>query len=75
LRRNGRTGRLIVRESLAKGRSVVVLVRLKARALDLAGQSIAVPPDQQALRTGLADRPNLSFGKWSAVFGDSAVDN
>jgi uncharacterized protein YbjT (DUF2867 family) len=33
----GRTGRLIVRDSLAKGHSVVALVRSKARALDLLG--------------------------------------
>ncbi len=31
----GGTGRLIVRDALAKGRSVVVLVRSNARALDL----------------------------------------
>ena len=30
----GGTGRLIVRDALAKGHSVVVLVRSKARALD-----------------------------------------
>jgi putative NADH-flavin reductase len=34
---NGRTGRLIVRDALAKGHSAVVLVRSKARALDLPG--------------------------------------
>jgi uncharacterized protein YbjT (DUF2867 family) len=33
----GGTGRLIVRDALAKGHSVVVLVRSKARALDLPG--------------------------------------
>jgi hypothetical protein len=38
----GGTGRLIVRDALAKGHSVVVLVRSKARALDLPGRSIAV---------------------------------
>jgi uncharacterized protein YbjT (DUF2867 family) len=31
------TGRLIVRDALAKGHSVVALVRSKARALDLPG--------------------------------------
>ena len=34
----GGTGRLIVRDALAKGHSVVVLVRSKARALDLPGR-------------------------------------
>ena len=34
---NGGTGRLIVRDTLAKGHSVVALVRSKARALDLPG--------------------------------------
>jgi NAD(P)-dependent dehydrogenase (short-subunit alcohol dehydrogenase family) len=52
----GGSGRLIVRDALAQGRSVIVLVRSRARALDLPGRSIAVPPDQQALRTELADR-------------------
>src|ERR1035438_4430994 len=33
----GGTGQLIVRDALAKGHSVVVLVRSKARALDLPG--------------------------------------
>jgi uncharacterized protein YbjT (DUF2867 family) len=33
----GGTGRLIVRDARAKGHSVVVLVRSKARALDLPG--------------------------------------
>jgi uncharacterized protein YbjT (DUF2867 family) len=33
----GGTGRLIVRDALAKGHSVVALVRSKARALDLPG--------------------------------------
>jgi putative NADH-flavin reductase len=40
----GGTGRLIVRDALAKGHSVVVLIRSKARAMDLPGRSIAVPP-------------------------------
>jgi hypothetical protein len=55
----GGTGRLIVRDALAQGRSVVVLVRSSARTLDLPGRSIAVPPYQQALRTELADRHHL----------------
>jgi putative NADH-flavin reductase len=55
----GGTGRMIVRDALAKGRSAVVLVRSSARALDLPVRSIAVPPDQQALRTELADRHHL----------------
>ena len=33
----GGTGRLIVRDALAKGHSVVALVRSKARTLDLPG--------------------------------------
>jgi len=33
----GGTGRLIVRDALAKGHSVVALVRSKARAMDLPG--------------------------------------
>jgi putative NADH-flavin reductase len=51
----GGSGQLIVRDALAKGHSVV-LVRSRARARDVAGRKFAVPPDQQALRTELADR-------------------
>jgi putative NADH-flavin reductase len=70
----GGTGRLIVRDALAKGHSVVVLVRSKARALDLPGRSIAVPPDQQALRTGLADRHHqLVLRRMEPVFGDAKM--
>ena len=36
----GGTGRLIVRDAVAKGRSVVALVRSKARASDLAGADL-----------------------------------
>jgi uncharacterized protein YbjT (DUF2867 family) len=36
----GGTGRLIVRDALTKGHSVVALVRLKARALDLPGADL-----------------------------------
>ena len=36
----GGTGRLIVRDALAKGHSVVALVRSKARALDLPGSRL-----------------------------------
>jgi putative NADH-flavin reductase len=64
----GGTGRLIVRDAPAQGRSVVVLVRSSARALDRPGRSIAVPPDPQALRTELADRDHLIwFEKAAAI--------
>ena len=36
----GGTGRLIVRDAVAKGHSVVALVRSKARASDLAGADL-----------------------------------
>jgi hypothetical protein len=57
------TGRLIVRDTLAKGHSVVVLVRSKARAMDLRGSrhdrercSIASPT------TGTSSRPATRAG-------------
>ena len=36
----GGTGRLVVRDALTKGHSVVALVRSKARALDLPGADL-----------------------------------
>jgi putative NADH-flavin reductase len=38
----GGTGRLIVRDALAKGHSVAVLVRSKARALDHPGVAMTI---------------------------------
>ena len=58
----GGTGRLIVRDALAKGHSVVVLVRSKARVLDLPGRSIAISKLYE--RASLIVT-NLSFGEWS----------
>ena len=61
----GGTGRLIVRDALAKGHSVVALVRSKARALDLPGSrhdrgrcSIASPTT--ATSSGPATRAGAS---------------
>jgi uncharacterized protein YbjT (DUF2867 family) len=49
----GGTGRLIVRDAVAKGHSVVILVRSKARALP---QSIsATEPPAPALDVGLTE--------------------
>ena len=43
----GGTGRLIVRDALAKGHSVVAPVRSKARALDLPGSRPKLPIQQR----------------------------
>ena len=54
----GGTGRLIIRDAVAKGHSIVALVRSKARASDLAGADLIEGDarDESALIRALAYR-------------------
>jgi uncharacterized protein YbjT (DUF2867 family) len=57
----GGTGRLIVRDAVAKDHSVVALARSKARASDLAGADLIEGDarDESALIRALAYRPGF----------------
>ncbi len=70
----GGTGRLIVREALAKGHSVVALVRSKARALDLPGAELVEGDarDEAALLRALdsCDAVVSSLGTGMSLFGE-----
>ena len=69
----GGTGRLIVRDALAKGHSVVVLVRSKATAPDLTGADVIEGDarDESALLTALdgCDSVVSSLGTGINLFG------